>query len=256
VFRDAKVRNNCDPVAAWAEIVATPELRQRYVSARGNGGFVRASWDQALEIAAAAQVHTISDWGPDRMAGLSPIPAMSMVAIVSIPGEYVAAEVERLLNHDLHVVIFSDNVSIDHEVALKRKARERGLLVMGPDCGTGSIGALPLAFTDAVQPGNIGLVGASGTGLQEVMAQIDGLGEGLLRTTKGSSWSPVSSSYTSAPLSWPTVFGSSSRSESRMCEQVAVTADGRCTDVGRVRPAEQGQQKNRSRTPPGESTPN
>jgi FdrA protein len=113
------------------------------------------------------------------MAGFSPIPAMSMVAIVSIPGEYVAAEVERLLNHDLHVVIFSDNVSIDHEVALKRKARERGLLVMGPDCGTGSIGALPLAFTDAVQPGNIGLVGASGTGLQEVMAQIDGLGEGL-----------------------------------------------------------------------------
>jgi FdrA protein len=101
------------------------------------------------------------------------------LAIVSIPGEYVAAEVERLLDHGLHVFIFSDNVSIDDEVALKRKARERGLLVMGPDCGTGSIGGLPLAFTNAVHPGNIGLVGASGTGLQEVMAQIDGLGGGI-----------------------------------------------------------------------------
>ncbi|MPZ78928.1 MAG: acyl-CoA synthetase FdrA [Actinophytocola sp.] len=101
------------------------------------------------------------------------------LAIVSIPGEYVAAEVERLLDHDLHVFIFSDNVSIDDEVTLKRKARERGLLVMGPDCGTGSIGGLPLAFTNAVHPGNIGLAGASGTGLQEVMAQIDGLGGGV-----------------------------------------------------------------------------
>lgn len=101
------------------------------------------------------------------------------LAIVSIPGEYVAAEVERLLDHDLHVFIFSDNVSLDDEVALKRKARERGLLVMGPDCGTGSIGGLPLAFTNAVHAGNIGLVGASGTGLQEVMTQIDRLGGGV-----------------------------------------------------------------------------
>jgi len=101
------------------------------------------------------------------------------LAIVSIPGEYVAAEVERLLDQGLHVFIFSDNVSIDDEVALKRKARERGLLVMGPDCGTGSIGGLPLAFTNAVHQGRIGLVGASGTGLQEVMAQIDALGGGV-----------------------------------------------------------------------------
>ena len=80
LFRDAKVRNNGDPVAAWAEIVGTPELRHRYVSARGKGGFVRATWDQAVEIAAAAQVHTITEWGPDRLAGFSPIPAMSMVS--------------------------------------------------------------------------------------------------------------------------------------------------------------------------------
>lgn len=104
--------------------------------------------------------------------------AMSMageanLALVSIPGEYVASEVDRLLDRNINVFIFSDNVSLDNEVALKSRARDRGLLVMGPDCGTGSIGGLPLGFANAVHAGNIGLVGASGTGLQEVMVQID-----------------------------------------------------------------------------------
>ncbi|WAX58700.1 nitrate reductase subunit alpha [Jatrophihabitans cynanchi] len=80
LYREAKARNNGDPVAAWAEIVGTPQLRERYVKARGSGGFVRAHWDEAVELAAAAQVHTIRTWGPDRMAGFSPIPAMSMVS--------------------------------------------------------------------------------------------------------------------------------------------------------------------------------
>jgi FdrA protein len=101
------------------------------------------------------------------------------LGLVSIPGEYVAAEVHALLDRDVHAFIFSDNVSIDDEVALKRKARERGLLVMGPDCGTGSLHGLPLAFANSVQRGSIGLVGASGTGLQEIMVQIDRLGGGV-----------------------------------------------------------------------------
>jgi FdrA protein len=110
--------------------------------------------------------------------------AMSIVgeanlALVSIPGEYVAPEVDRLLDRNIHVFIFSDNVSVDDEVALKRRARERGLLVMGPDCGTGSIGGLPLGFANVVHAGNIGLIGASGTGLQEVMVQIDRLRGGV-----------------------------------------------------------------------------
>ena len=70
-------------------------------------------------------------------------------------------------------------MSIEDEVALKRRARERGLLVMGPDCGTGSIRGLPLAFANVVHEGSIGLVGASGTGLQEIMVQIDRLGGGV-----------------------------------------------------------------------------
>lgn len=110
--------------------------------------------------------------------------AMSIVgqanlALVSIPGEYVAPEVDQLLDRNIHVFIFSDNVSVDDEVTLKRRARERGLLVMGPDCGTGSIGGLPLGFANVVHAGNIGLIGASGTGLQEVMVQIDRLRGGV-----------------------------------------------------------------------------
>jgi nitrate reductase / nitrite oxidoreductase, alpha subunit len=80
LFRTAKARNGGDPVAAWAEIVGTPELRRRYVTARGKGGLVRATWDEAVELVAAAQVHTIKAWGPDRIFGFSPIPAMSMVS--------------------------------------------------------------------------------------------------------------------------------------------------------------------------------
>ncbi len=80
VFRAAKAAHGGDPVAAWAAIVGDPSSRARYVSARGHGGLVRASWDEAIEIVAAAQVHTIRTWGPDRVFGFSPIPAMSMVS--------------------------------------------------------------------------------------------------------------------------------------------------------------------------------
>jgi len=110
--------------------------------------------------------------------------AMSVIgeadlAVVSIPGEYVAAEVKRLLDRDIHAFVFSDNVSVADEVLLKRSARERGLLVMGPDCGTARLGGLPLGFANEVNEGSIGLVGASGSGLQEVMVQIDRLGGGV-----------------------------------------------------------------------------
>jgi FdrA protein len=101
------------------------------------------------------------------------------LGLVSIPGEYVASEAHALLDRDIHAFVFSDNVSVEDEVALKVRARERGLLVMGPDCGTGSLHGLPLAFANVVRDGSIGLVGASGTGLQEIMVQIDRLGGGV-----------------------------------------------------------------------------
>ncbi len=79
MYREAKARLG-DPVDAWADIMDDPERRRRYMRARGKGGLVRVRWDEALEIVAAAQVHTIRKWGPDRVTGMSPIPAMSMAS--------------------------------------------------------------------------------------------------------------------------------------------------------------------------------
>ncbi|WP_200941998.1 nitrate reductase subunit alpha [Angustibacter sp. Root456] len=82
LYREAKQRLG-DPVLAWADVVDDPEKAKRYKAARGKGGLVRASWDEATEMVAAAHVHTIKKWGPDRVAGFSPIPAMSMVSHAS-----------------------------------------------------------------------------------------------------------------------------------------------------------------------------
>ncbi|WEV27744.1 nitrate reductase subunit alpha [Streptomyces sp. 71268] len=79
LYREARQRLG-DPVAAWAEITTDPDKRRRYQSARGKGGLVRVGWDEALEIAAAAHLHTLRAHGPDRIAGFSPIPAMSMAS--------------------------------------------------------------------------------------------------------------------------------------------------------------------------------
>ncbi|MBC9717379.1 nitrate reductase subunit alpha [Streptomyces sp. TRM66268-LWL] len=78
-YREAKRRLG-DPVLAWADIQSDPERRRAYQRARGKGGHVRVRWDEAVEMIAAAHVHTIRAWGPDRIAGFSPIPAMSMVS--------------------------------------------------------------------------------------------------------------------------------------------------------------------------------
>ncbi|MUO32110.1 DUF1116 domain-containing protein [Enterococcus gallinarum] len=102
------------------------------------------------------------------------------VALFSIPGEYGAAEMEKALKNGLHVFSFTDNVAIEDEVRLKKLAHEKGLLMMGPDCGTGIISSIPIAFTNVVSPGNIGVVGASGTGIQEVTTIIDRLGGGVV----------------------------------------------------------------------------
>jgi len=79
MYREARARTG-EPVAAWADIMADPQRSARYKAARGKGGLVRASWDEAVEMIAAAHVHTIKEYGPDRIAGFSPIPAMSMVS--------------------------------------------------------------------------------------------------------------------------------------------------------------------------------
>ena len=83
MYREAKAQHDGDPVKAWAHIVDNPLRAKAYKSARGKGGLVRATWEEATEMVAAAYVHTIQKWGPDRVAGFSPIPAMSMVSHAS-----------------------------------------------------------------------------------------------------------------------------------------------------------------------------
>jgi succinyl-CoA synthetase alpha subunit len=101
------------------------------------------------------------------------------LALISTPGVYATAEALKALKAGLDVFLFSDNVSIEDEIELKTLARRKGRLLMGPDCGTAILGGLPLGFANAVRPGGIGLVGASGTGLQQVTCLIDAAGEGI-----------------------------------------------------------------------------
>lgn len=101
------------------------------------------------------------------------------LAVISIPGAYAALEADRALDEGLNVFMFSDNVTLEDEVQLKQKAHRKGLAVMGPDCGTGLIQGVPIAFTNNVTPGSIGIIGASGTGIQELTTIIDRLGEGV-----------------------------------------------------------------------------
>ena len=100
-------------------------------------------------------------------------------AVISVSGAYAVREARKALENDLHVMLFSDNISLEDEIALKKTAHEKGLLLMGPDCGTAIIGDVALCFANAVRKGNIGIVGASGTGSQEVTVLIHNLGGGI-----------------------------------------------------------------------------
>ena len=117
------------------------------------------------------EVHSLAD-------GIAEMPAANLV-LISTPGIYAAAEARKALMAGRHVMIFSDNVSLEDEIALKQMASERGLLLMGPDCGTAIIGGVPLGFANAVRSGPIGVVGASGTGMQEITRSIDRYGSGI-----------------------------------------------------------------------------
>ena len=101
------------------------------------------------------------------------------LTLISVPGAWAAREADLALDAGRHVMLFSDNVSVDEELALKTKGVEKNLLVMGPDCGTAIINGVPLAFANAVRKGSIGVVAASGTGLQEVTSLIHRLGFGI-----------------------------------------------------------------------------
>jgi FdrA protein len=111
-------------------------------------------------------------------AAVQRLPAANL-ALISVPGDFAVAEARKALDLGLHAMIFSDNVPLADEVALKRDARGRGRLVMGPDCGTAIIAGVPLGFANLVPRGDIGIIGASGTGIQEISCLIARAGRGV-----------------------------------------------------------------------------
>ena len=131
------------------------------------------------ELLARKRSSTSQDFRPHSLsAAIKQLPEANWV-LISVPGRYAAGVAREALDLGKHVFLYSDNVSLEDEISLKKNAREKGLLVMGPDCGTAIINGIGLGFANHVRRGSIGVVGASGTGTQAVTAQIHNLGGGI-----------------------------------------------------------------------------
>ncbi len=192
---------NMDGVEEAALMMGTPANKGIMADAgllaadgKGAGGgdlviAIRASTAAAAE-AAAAEAGRLLDqprmgdgqggtWRPRTIRAAVKAAPGSNLALISVPGDFAAAEARKALRQGLHVMIFSDNVPLADEAALKREARELGLLVMGADCGTAIINGVPLGFANNVPRGDIAIIGASGTGIQEVSCLIARGGRGI-----------------------------------------------------------------------------
>jgi FdrA protein len=190
-------------VTSAAAMMGTPQnravLQQAGLLSREGAAAEAADLIVAVDAASAAAAEAARDAverallaaaaGGDRV-GASPARPRTMasarralpganLALISVPGPYAGLEASKALRAGLHVMLFSDNVPLETEVELKRMAGERGLLMMGPDCGTAIVDGVPLGFANAVPRGRIGLAAASGTGLQEVTCVIAREGEGV-----------------------------------------------------------------------------
>lgn len=189
---------NADGVSWGAALMGTPQnvelLSQQGVDAAGVRAndlvlAVRADSEGHAERALDAAVAALSDapsaqpetaqrrWRTTVDAAASLLGAN--IAVVSVPGPYAALEAHHALSAGLHVLMFSDGVSVDDEVALKERADRLGLLVMGPGAGTAMLNGVGLGFANAVQPGPVGVVAAAGTGAQEVLALLAAAGTGV-----------------------------------------------------------------------------
>lgn len=151
---------------------------------------VRAvSEEVAAAAMAEADVLLKASRAPKSDDGMAPAPktmaaavtqlADANIVLISVAGRYATGVAREGLNRGLHVFMFSDNVSVADEIALKKLGREKGLLVMGPDAGTAILNGVALGFANAVIPGPVGVVAASGTGLQAVTSTLTQLGVGI-----------------------------------------------------------------------------
>jgi FdrA protein len=150
----------------------------------GDGADVDAALAEAERMLSSAGSSAAGDGGapaaaPRSLGAAAAELGGANVALVSVPGEYAALEAHRALSRGLHVFLFSDHVSIEDEVALKRRGVERGRLVMGPGCGTAMLGGVGLGFCNVVPSGPVGIVAAAGTGAQEVACLVAAAGGGV-----------------------------------------------------------------------------
>lgn len=120
-----------------------------------------------------------SEWRPKTLRAALKSSSGANLALISVPGDFAIAEARKAIHQGLNAMIFSDNVSLAEEAELKQEARRLGQIVMGPDCGTAIINGTPLAFANVVTRGDIGVIGASGTGTQEVTCLITQYGGGI-----------------------------------------------------------------------------
>jgi len=195
----SKDAESADGVSFAAAVMATPvnlELlrRQGFDSTEQVGPndlvvAIQAHNDAALERAIAAVAGRLT--GPDAGDGKADVAAPKTIrsaartdpriniAVISVPGRFAAYESSIAIEAGLHVFCFSDGMSVSDELALKQRAIERGLLMMGADCGTAIVDGVGLGFANALEGGPVGVVGASGTGIQQVTCLLDSAGIGI-----------------------------------------------------------------------------
>jgi FdrA protein len=177
-------------IARAAAIMATPK-NVELLTSMGFASEPATSSDLLIVVEGASQdaveqALTAIDALLERRAGFSPSGRTEVgpasppnLAVISVPGPFAAREARRALRAGQHVFLFSNNVPVVDEIALKREARERDLLLMGPDCGTAILDGTPIGFANRVRRGAIGIVGASGTGIQEISTLVHRLGHGV-----------------------------------------------------------------------------
>jgi FdrA protein len=173
--RDLLAANNLLPDS----ISANPDDLLIVVKAKTESAATEAI-EKVDELLARKKSFVVSqDFRPRSLsAAVRQLPEANFV-LISVPGRYAAEVAREALELGKHVFLYSDNVSLDDEITLKRTAREKGLLMMGPDCGTAIINGIGLGFANRVRRGPIGVVGASGTGTQAVTVHIHNLGAGV-----------------------------------------------------------------------------
>jgi len=173
------------------EVLAQSDLLVKEAEAAGPDDLVivvrsdeEASGQAALEkvdelVASRRSSGREEDYHPKSMETAAKMLPEAQWVLISVPGRFAADVARQALAFDKHVFLYSDNVTVDDEKSLKKEAAQKGLLVMGPDCGTAIVNGIGLGFANKVRSGPIGIVAASGTGLQQVCVRIHQMGSGI-----------------------------------------------------------------------------